>query len=309
MSEPTAFLFPGQGSQAVGMGKSLYDNEPAARARFEEADAILGRPLSQLCFDGPEDELKKTANTQPALFVCSVAAADVLRERGVEPNLVAGHSLGEYSALCSARVFDFATGLRLVETRGHAMAEAGQATPGAMAAVIGLDIEQVDNVCHRAATPESIVVVANDNSPGQTVISGSVEGVERACALAREAGAKRALPLPVSGGFHSPLVAHAREVMARCIAEVEFRAPSCAYISQVTGQVENCPITIRRHLVEQVTSRVRWVESVHVMKEQGITRAFEVGPGKVLAGLVKRIERTIAVQPAGTSEDISSCRP
>lgn len=310
-----AFIFPGQGSQAPGMGKSLFDAEPAARARFEQADDILGldcacdnrlagRALSQLCFEGPEDELKQTENAQPALYVCAAAACDVLRARGIAPACVAGHSLGEYAALYAAGVVDFETGLRLVAVRGRAMAEASRAMPGAMAAILGLDVAQVEAICAAASGDDGTVVLANDNAPGQIVISGTTGAVERACAAAKSAGAKRALPLPVSGGFHSPLVEPARRVMAEELANATLHSPKCPLIQNFTARAETDPEAIRRNLIEQVTGRVRWVESVRTMKALGIAAALEVGPGKVLAGLVKRIEPTLEVSPAGTAEDI-----
>ena len=304
MSQSAAWLFPGQGSQFVGMGKSLFDAHGVARERFEQADALLGRSLSDLCFQGPDEELKKTENTQPALYVCAVAARDVLRERGLEPSWVAGHSLGEYPALYTAGVLDFETGLRLVQARGNAMAEAGRQSAGTMAAVIGLDIERIDEVCGKASSGDSVVVVANENSPVQTVISGSVDAVDRACALAREAGAKRALPLPVSGAFHSPLVEAARRGMAGKLKEAEFKAPRCGFIPNVTGEPRDDPEAIRQGLVEQIASRVRWVRTVRSLAERGVQAGLEAGPGNVLAGLVKRIDRSVAVRPAGTAEDI-----
>ncbi|NQU42848.1 ACP S-malonyltransferase [bacterium] len=305
MTNSPVFLFPGQGSQFVGMGKSLYDAEPKARVLFEEADAVLGRYLSRMCFEGPEEVLKETENTQPALYLCSAAAVQILKDRGVGPAAVAGHSLGEYSALYASGVVDFATGLRLVIARGRAMAEAGRQVPGAMAAVLGLDLEQVDSVCLQVSTDVSKVVVANDNSPGQTVISGHPDAVERACKLALRDGAKRALPLPVSGAFHSPLVQSAQEVMRAEIGQVQLRTPACQLIQNVTARSEAVPESIAENLVAQITSRVRWVEIVRTMAAQGATVALEVGPGKVLAGLVKRIDKDIVVHPAGTAEEIS----
>lgn len=307
MSSPLAFVFPGQGSQFVGMGRSLFDCEPTARARFEEADAVLGRSLSSMCFEGPEDDLKSTENTQPALFVCSVVACDVLRERGVLPACVAGHSLGEYSALYAAGVFDFATGVRLIAARGRAMAEAGRATSGTMAAIMGLDIDKLEAICAEATTVEDgVVIVANDNSPGQTVISGTLKSVTKACELAKTAGAKRALPLAVSGAFHSPLVEPARKVMAEMLESAKLNPPACGFIPNVTARPEQDPEAIRRYLIEQITSRVRWVESVRAIAAMGITTALEVGPGKVLAGLIKRIEKDLNVFAAGTAEEIAS---
>ncbi|MBN1868717.1 ACP S-malonyltransferase [Candidatus Sumerlaeota bacterium] len=304
MSSSLAFLFPGQGSQFVGMGLTLFESEPVARRRFEEADEILGFSISKICFEGPEATLKDTVHQQPAMFVCSAAACDVLHERGLRPDCVAGHSLGEYAALYAAGVLDFETGLRLVARRGQVMAEAGRTAPGAMAAVLGMDVRSLEAVCGQACEGDSLVVVANDNSPGQVVISGHRDAVERACDLAKQMGAKRAVLLPVSGAFHSPLVAAARNAMIEHIERADVRPPECDFIANVSAQVENDPGAIRRRLVEQITGRVRWVETVRLMASMGVGRVLEVGPGNVLAGLLGRIDSGIEALPAGSIDDV-----
>ena len=301
MVDQTAFLFPGQGSQYVGMGKSLYEGDEAARARFDEADAVLGRPISKICFEGPEEALKDTENLQPAQFVVSVAACDALRARGVEPACAAGHSLGEYAALYATGVFDFETGLRLVAARGRAMAGADQ---GAMAAIIGMDMEPLEALCAEASAEGEPVVIANDNSPGQVVISGAEAAVKRACDAANEAGAKRVVPLPVSGAFHSPLMGEAACTMAGELEGAALKAPSCPFIPNVTATPESDPEAIRRYLVEQITGRVRWVESVRAIVGMGVSQGLEVGPGKVLSGLARRIDRGFAMQAAGELKEI-----
>ena len=299
-----AFLFPGQGSQEVGMGKSLYDNSEKAKEIFELADEILGRSISGLCFDGPDDDLKQTENTQPALFVTAAAAVEVLREKGVEPSMVAGHSLGEYPALYAAGGFDFETGLRLVAVRGQAMASAGSDSPGGMGAVIGLDIAKIDEICVAVSQENGVVVVANDNSPGQTVISGDKGAVETACDKLKEAGAKRALPLPVSGAFHSPLMKDAQDKVAAQLAESALRVPRCPVFPNVRAESVDDPELIRKSLIDQITGRVRWVETMQIMAKSGMDSALEVGPGKVLMGLMRRIDKSIKVKPVGTYEAI-----
>ncbi|MFW6303834.1 MAG: ACP S-malonyltransferase [Candidatus Sumerlaeota bacterium] len=301
-----AFLFPGQGSQIVGMGKALYEESSIARKLYDQADTILERSLSKMCFEGPAEDLKHTANTQPALYVTSCAAFETLREKGFEPTAVAGHSLGEYAALYAAGVFDFETGLNLVEVRGRAMGCAGEDSPGGMAAVIGLDINKVDEICEAVSEEAGIVVVANDNSPGQTVISGEKESLEIACERLKEAGAKRAMTLPVSGAFHSPLMQEAQLQVASQLAESALHTPECPFYPNVKAELANDVDTIRKCLVGQVTGRVRWVETMQLMIKAGMGQALEVGPGKVLAGLMRRIDKSVNVLPAGSWDDIEA---
>lgn len=301
----SAFFFPGQGSQTIGMGQAFFQETAIGKARFEEADAVLGRPLSKLCFEGPEEELKDTRNTQPALYVCGAIAADLLKEAGVAPDAVAGHSLGEYTALYGAGVLSFADGLKLVAARGRLMAEAAEARPGAMAAVMGLDMDKIRDLCGEIRQEGAGQVdVANDNSPGQTVISGEKAAVEAACEKMKAAGAKRALVLPVSGAFHSPLMEQAREALGAELDKAEWKAPQCIFVPNVTAVPEKDPGAIRQHLMDQLTGAVRWTESVQNLVSGGVTLAVEAGPGKVLAGLVKRIDKSLTVLPGDSPDAI-----
>ncbi|MEQ8819184.1 MAG: ACP S-malonyltransferase [Sumerlaeia bacterium] len=305
MSKKIAFLFPGQGSQAVGMGRAAADRDPAAAALMSRADEVLGFPLSAMCFDGPEDDLKQTQNTQPALFASSAATLEVLRKAGVAPFATAGHSLGEYTALYAAGVFSFDVGLQLVRTRGEAFARAGAARPGAMAAVLGLDGSAVEALCRDASTHGAIAVPANFNDPAQTVISGDPAAVEKACEIAKERGAKRALMLPVSGAFHSPLVEPARETMATALdlAKAAFQTPNCHFVNNVAAEALTETDAIVDSLVAQVTSAVRWVACVEKLQALGAEAFIEVGSGKVLAGLCRRIAKDI---PCHTTESEAS---
>lgn len=298
-----AFVFPGQGSQCVGMGADAAALHPAAAEKMDAVDGIVGYGLKGFCFDGPEDELKKTENTQPALYAASAATLEILRANGIEPFAVAGHSLGEYTALYAANVFSFEDGLRLVRTRGEAFARAGAARPGAMAAIIGLEGPVVASLCTRASNDQQVAVAANFNDPTQTVISGDPAAVERACELAKEAKAKRALPLPVSGAFHSPLVAPAADTMRSALDEVPMASPTCNFVNNVSAGVVSDPSSIREGLVAQVTSSVRWVECVQKLVELGTEAFVEVGSGKVLAGLIRRINKDI---PTYTTESRDS---
>lgn len=297
-----ALLFPGQGSQFVGMGRALVESSPAARAVFDEADAALGFALSRLCFGGPEEELKLTANTQPAILTHSVAALAEL-SAGSPGKLdgvafAAGHSLGEYSACVAAGAISFSDALRLVRRRGELMQEAVPAGVGAMAAIVGLPAEDVEAACREAAQGE-VVSAANYNSPEQTVIAGHAGAVERASSACLSKGAKRAIPLPVSAPFHSPLMRPARERMEELLAATAFSDARFPVVTNVDALPVRDGTKLRDSLVRQIDSPVRWVESVRRLAAEGIDRALEIGPGNVLAGLLRRIDRTIHVESWG----------
>ena len=304
----TAFVFPGQGSQAVGMGRELATAYPAARAIFAQADEVLGLDFSRLMWDGPEADLTDTVNTQPALFVHSLAAFRAFQELhpGAAPVFMAGHSLGELSALAAAGALPFADGLRLVRRRGELMKRAGTANPGGMAAILGLDIPALERVCAEASRPDEIVQVANDNSAGQVVISGAKPALERALELAKTAGARKCIPLAVSIAAHSPLMAG---IQAEWNAAVE-AAPFVDALTPVVGNVHARPITtaadLRADVIAQMQSRVRWVETVQYMAAQGVTTFVEVGCGSVLAGLAKRIEAGVPTLPLGSPPDFAA---
>ncbi|SMF76460.1 [acyl-carrier-protein] S-malonyltransferase [Tistlia consotensis] len=311
-----AFVFPGQGSQAVGMGQALAEAFPAARLVFEEVDDALSQKLSKLMFEGPESELTLTENAQPALMAVSLAVVRVLeREGGFELSeraaFVAGHSLGEYSALCAARCLDLADAARLLKRRGRAMQRAVPVGEGAMAALLGLELEGAREVAEAARVdPESgetqVCQPANDNAPGQVVVSGHKAAVERAVALAAEKGARRAIILPVSAPFHCALMQPAADEMAEALAEVTLASPVVPLISNVTASPQSDPTTIRRLLVEQVTGLVRWRESVAALRALGVERLVEAGAGKVLTGLAKRIDRELAAEAIGTPAEVEA---
>ena len=295
-----ALLFPGQGSQFVGMGRALFERSAAARAVFEEADAALAFPLSRLCFEGPEEELQATANTQPAILTHSIAVLRDLEARSPgrleEIAFAAGHSLGEYSANVAAGALAFADAVRLVRQRGTLMQEAVPPGLGAMAAIVGLAPMQVEAACREAGNGE-IVSPANYNSPEQTVIAGHAGAVARASELCRARGARRAIPLPVSAPFHCALMAPVRERMAPLLEATAFTDASVPVVTNVDASLARRAADLRDALVRQIDSPVRWVESVRVLAGEGVRRGLEVGPGNVLAGLVRRIEKEIVVEP------------
>lgn len=281
-----AFVFPGQGAQFVGMGKDLYEQNPEAKAYFEKANEILGFRITDILFNGTAEELKETKVTQPAIFLHSVILAKTMGE-DFRPDMVAGHSLGEFSALVAAGAMTFEDGLRLVSKRAMAMQKACEIRPSTMAAVLGLPDEKVEEVC--AQVTDEVVVPANYNCPGQIVISGSVEGVDKACELLKEAGAKRALKLAVGGAFHSPLMEPAREELAKAIEETTISRPVCPVYQNVTASAVTDPAEIKKNLIAQLTAPVRWTQSVLNMTADGADYFMELGPGTVLQGLVKKI--------------------
>ena len=283
-----AFVFPGQGAQAVGMGRDFYERSPAARAVFGAVDAACGYAVSTLCFEGPEDALKATEHTQPALFAASVAALAACREAGLEPAAAAGHSVGEYAALAAAHAFSVEAGARLVKARGEAMAASARERPGAMAAVLGLDPAVVAEVCLQT-NPVGVVHPANLNAPGQVVISGEAHAVEHAGQLLKQRGAKRVVPLAVSGAFHSPLMEKASLTMRGVLELTDIRDPEIPVVANVTADYAPTGEIVRANLAAQVVGPVRWIESVQRLTQGGYTTFVECGSGTVLAGLIKRI--------------------
>lgn len=304
-----SLIFPGQGSQAVGMGRELMEQSSAAKAVFAEVDDALGEKLSHTIMEGPEDKLTLTANAQPALMAVSIAALRAMEEAGFElsskASYVAGHSLGEYSALAAAGTFSIADTARLLRIRGNAMQAAVPVGEGAMAAIIGLEHDQVSAICEESSDAGSCSI-ANDNGGGQLVISGSKAAVEKAADQAKEAGAKRALLLPVSAPFHSPLMAPAADAMREALAEVEMHAPAVPLVANVLAEPISDPEEIRNRLVEQVTGQVRWRETIEWMGNNGVTNLIEIGAGKVLSGLTRRINRDLASANVGGPADIEN---
>ena len=286
-----AFVFPGQGAQFVGMGKDLYENNPVAKEMFDKANEILGFNINDLMFNGTDEDLRQTKVTQPAIFLHSVILAKTMGD-DFNPDMVAGHSLGEFSALVAAGALSFEDGLRLVSARAQAMQKACEKTPSTMAAVLALPDAKVEELC--ASVTEGVVVPANYNCPGQIVISGSIEGVDAACAKMLEAGAKRALKLKVGGAFHSPLMEPARAELADAIAHTDFHAPKCPVYQNVNAEPQTDPETIKKNLIAQLTAPVRWTQTVQNMIAAGADTFVEVGPGAVLQGLVKKISSEVA---------------
>ncbi|GET26119.1 malonyl CoA-acyl carrier protein transacylase [Prolixibacter sp. NT017] len=287
MKHMKAFVFPGQGAQFVGMGKDLYDNSDLARELFEKANDILGFRITDLMFEGTDEDLKQTKVTQPAIFLHSVLLAKTLGD-DFKPDMVAGHSLGEFSALVANGTLSFEDGLVLVSKRAMAMQKACEVEPSTMAAIVGLEDDVVEKVC---AEIDDVVVPANYNCPGQLVISGSNEGIDKACAKLTELGAKRALKLMVGGAFHSPLMEPARTELAEAIEATTFNQPNCPVYQNVTASAVTDPDEIRKNLVAQLTAPVRWTQTVKTMIADGATSFTEIGPGKVLQGLVKKVDR------------------
>ncbi|MCF0155116.1 MAG: ACP S-malonyltransferase [Veillonella sp.] len=299
----TAFVFPGQGSQKVGMLQDLYNEYPIVKQRFEEADQALGYSISQLCFEGPDTELVKTANTQPAILTASVACYEILKEKGFTPDIVGGHSLGEYSAMVAAGVIDFKDAVYLVHKRGEFMQDAVPLGEGAMAAIINLDRDTVVAICDKITEEVGSVQAVNFNCPGQIIISGKTEAVEKACEAMKEAGAKRALPLPVSGPFHSRLMEPAAARLKEEMDKIEFHDAQIPVVTNVTGKILTKAQDIKDSLLVQVASPVLWEDCVAEMVNFGAQAFVEVGPGKVLTGFTKKINKEMQL---ANVEDLAS---
>jgi [acyl-carrier-protein] S-malonyltransferase len=289
-----AFVFPGQGAQFVGMGKDLYENNPLAKELFDKANDILGYKITDIMFEGTAEELKQTKVTQPAVFLHSVISALCMGDE-FKPDMVAGHSLGEFSALVAAGALSFEDGLRLVYARAMAMQKACEMAPGTMAAIIALPDEKVEEICAEISTEGNIVIPANYNCPGQLVISGNVDAINLACGKLKEAGAKRALPLPVSGAFHSPLMQPAKDELQAAIEKTEIHAPICPVYQNVDGKPHTDPAEIKQNLIAQLTSPVRWTQCVQNMIADGADDFTECGPGKALQGMITKINREVNV--------------
>lgn len=290
-----AFVFPGQGSQFVGMGKNLYESNPLAKELFDKADEILGFKITDIMFAGTDEQLKQTNVTQPAVFLHSVVTA-LCQGDEFQPSMVGGHSLGEFSALVAVGALTFEDGLRLVAARANAMQKACEANPGIMAAIIGLPDEKVEEICAEVTAAGNTVVAANYNCPGQLVISGSIEGINQACEKLKAAGAKRALPLKVGGAFHSPLMQPAKDELQAAIEKTAFAAPKCPVYQNVDGKPHTDPAEIKTNLIAQLTSSVRWTSSVQAMIADGADDFTECGPGKALQGMIGRIGKTVAIR-------------
>lgn len=299
-----AFVFPGQGSQSVGMGKSLYETSTKAKEIFETADEVLGRSISKMCFEGPEEDLKQTINTQPAILVTSIAALEALKEKtNVEPECVAGHSLGEYGAYYAARVVDFATAMKLIDKRAREMNAAAETTKGAMTAVIGMSKEDILDTIEKI---DGMVSVANYNSPAQIVITGEAEAVAKANEALKEAGAKRVIPLPVSGGFHSMLMQEASVKFSEILDDCEIKDAKIPVFTNVDAEPTTSAIRFKAKMTAQIYSSVMWTQTIEKMAADGVDTIVEIGPGKVLAGLVKKINPAINVLNVFDEESLNA---